>query len=311
MCVISGTVAGLTAIGSAIATGASAVASGAAAVGSAIGTGLSAAGGAIASGASAAWGGLTSAYTATTGLLSEAFAVGAASEAGATGLAVDGALVGSTEAVALNAGAEVSMLTSMLEAGVPMTAENVALATKGANAMAAGDVTAKVAAATAGTGGIGGSLKLLGGVVQAAGGGAEAVGAYQQGKADAANLKAQAKDEELRAQQEIEAAEIEAKDLARRQRQTVGRGKVAAAANGVMLETRAESAPSVWEQDMAAELAWDREKLFHNAQQRANIRRYNASQLRVGAKNARRGGNLKAATAAIKGTAGLLTSMYS
>lgn len=147
-------------------------------------------------------------------------------------------------------------------------------------------------------------------IAQAAGGGVEAVGSYQQGKADAANLKAQAKDEELRAQQEIEAAEIEAKDLARRQRQTVGRGKVAAAANGVMLETRAESSPSVWEQDMAAELAWDREKLFHNANQRASVRYFNANQMRVSAKNARRGGNLKAATAAIKGTAGMLTSMY-
>ena len=153
-------------------------------------------------------------------------------------------------------------------------------------------------------------MKLSGAALQAGAGAVEGYGAYRQGKDDAANLRAQAKDEELRAQQEIEAAEIEAKDLARRQRQVVGQGKVAAAANGVMLETRAESSPSVWEQDMAAELAWDREKLFHNANQRASVRYFNANQMRVSAKNARRGGNLKAATAAIKGTAGMLTSMY-
>lgn len=153
-------------------------------------------------------------------------------------------------------------------------------------------------------------MKLSGAAIQAGAGAVEGYGAYQQGKDDAATLKAQARDEELRAQQEIEAAEIEAKDLARRQKHAVGAGKAAAAAGGVMLEGRAESAPSVWEQDMAAEIAWDREKLFYNANQRANIRYFNAGQMRIGAKNARRGGNLKAATSVIKGLAGMAVSAY-
>lgn len=153
-------------------------------------------------------------------------------------------------------------------------------------------------------------MKLSGAAIQAGAGAVEGYGAYQQGKDDAATLKAQARDEELRAQQEIEAAEIEAKDLARRQKHAVGAGKAAAAAGGVMLEGRAESAPSVWEQDMAAEIAWDREKLFYNANQRANIRYFNANQMRIGAKNARRGGNLKAATSVIKGLAGMAVSAY-
>lgn len=209
----------------------------------------------------------------------------------------------------LNEGAEVAALTqnpALLTSGqaLPQTV-NIAGHTPGLLEMGG------VVAAGSGPSIQDSMMKLSGAALQAGAGAVEGYGAYRQGKDDAANLKAQSKDEELRAQQEIEAAEIEAKDLARRQRQVVGQGKVAAAANGVMLETRAESSPSVWEQDMAAELAWDREKLFHNARQRANIRLSNANQLRVSAKNARRGGNLKAATAAIKGTAGMLTSMYS
>jgi hypothetical protein len=158
---------------------------------------------------------------------------------------------------------------------------------------------------------VGGVLLKEGAIIaQAAGGGLEAHGARQEGKEEAARLKAQAADEERRAQQELVAAEIEAKDLARRQKQAVGAGKAAAAANGVMLEARKESVPSVWEQDMAAELAWDQEKLFHNASQRAEARLHNANQMRIGAKNVRRSGNLKAVTSLLKTGAGMAVSAY-
>ena len=305
--IAAGTMATISTVGSAVAAGASAVGSAAMAAGSAIGSGLSAVGSSIASGASAAWGGISSAYSATTAAMSEAFAVGAASEAGTSGLLVEGALVGSTEATALNAGAEAAMLSAMMDSGVAMTAENLALATQGATAAAKGSTVAKIAAATAGAGGIGGAAQIAASALSAASGGVEAYGAVQQGKEEAANLKAKAKVADLQAQQQLDAAEIEAKDLARRQRQAVGKGKVAAAANGVMLEARAESAPAMWEQDMAAELAWDREKLFHNANQRARAYYEEARQLRIGAKNVRRSSNLKAATALIKGGVGAVS----
>lgn len=145
---------------------------------------------------------------------------------------------------------------------------------------------------------------------QLAGATVEAIGAQQQAADTAAALKAQAESQKLQAQSEIDSAMVEAKDLARRQRLQIGKGKVAAAANGVMLESdRAESSPAMWEQDMQAEAAWDREKLFYNANQRAQLYIHNANQSLVAAKNAKRSGNLKATSAFIKGGINAATSL--
>ena len=145
---------------------------------------------------------------------------------------------------------------------------------------------------------------------QLAGATVEAIGAQQQAADTAAALKAQAESQKLQAQSEMDSAMVEAKDLARRQRLQIGKGKVAAAANGVMLESdRAESSPAMWEQDMQAEAAWDREKLFYNANQRAQLYMHNANQSLVAAKNAKRSGNLKATSAFIKGGINAATSL--
>lgn len=307
-----------TAIGTGIVTGMGMVGSGLAATGSAIASGASAVGSAIASGASAAWGAAATAVesigtglSAVTTPFTEAYAAGAAaSESMGAGLMVDGALVGSTEATALNAGAEASMLMGMAENGVALTAENTAAAAAGAKAAAGGSLVAKAAGATAGVGGLGGVVK--GGIAgaQLAGGAVEAHGAYQGAKEDAQTLKNQAKNAETQARQVIDSAEVEAKDLARKRRQSVGAGKVAAAGNGVMLEAREVSSPAMWEQDMQAEAAWDREKLFHNANIKADALHQQASIYRTQARQVRKSGNLKAASALIRGGIGAGLTLY-
>lgn len=248
-------------------------------------------------------------------LTTKAFGAGAASFADSM------AALGSTSiGNALGANAVASGATSAANAVGVQTAAQTALANSVLNGtMVNGEFIAAPASKSAlaavgleGAGAAAGKTLLGEAAMLASGAGSvtEAVGAYQEGKDSAAIQKAQAKDEELRALQAIEAAETEAKDLARRQKHAVGTGRTAAAAGGVMLESRAESSPALWEQDAAAELAWDREKLFYNANQRASVFQHNANQLRIGAKNARRGGNLKAATAIIKGTAGMAVSAY-
>lgn len=152
-----------------------------------------------------------------------------------------------------------------------------------------------------------GKMALLAGAPLAAGG-AQAYGAYQEGKDAAAALRAQGKADAaargVQAKSIIDSANVEAKDLARRQRLARGKGIVAAAANGVMLESRAESSPAMWEQDMAAEAAWDREKLFHNANMRARAALSGGSMYGYQARQARSGGALKAATSLIRGGIG-------
>jgi len=146
--------------------------------------------------------------------------------------------------------------------------------------------------------------------VQLAGSGIEAYGAYREGQDNADALLKQAEQQRLAAQSVIDSAEIESKDLARRQRLAIGRGKVASAANGIMLEQRAESSPAMWEQDAAAEAAWDREKLFANTNMRSQGLFTTGNDMIDQSKKVRRSGNLKAATSAIKGVVGAGVSLY-
>ena len=337
MCVITATAAAigsalmgtLSAVGTAAAsaatalTGIGSVAAGTGIMGSSIG--LTGAGltGIVTAGAGTAAGAGTLA-----GLGSAVASTGAGLAGAAGGLVVDTGAALTTKAFGAGAASFAESMSALgaesLASGATSVANSVGVQTASQQALAQSVLngtmvngefiaapTSQSALGTLGIEGTSGVLLKEGALaLQAAAAGSEAVGSYQEGKDAAATMKAQARDEELRAQQAIEQAEIEAKDLSRRQKQAVGTGKAAAAAGGVMLENRAESSPAVWEQDAAAELAWDREKLFYNAKQRSTIYQHNANQLRISAKNARKSGNLKAATAVIKGTAGMAVSAY-
>lgn len=123
-------------------------------------------------------------------------------------------------------------------------------------------------------------------------GGIQAYGSVEQAKEARKGLEDQAKFDEVRAQQALDRAALEKYDAARRNRQLVGKAKVAAASNGVMLETRAESLVNMWEQDQNAELAYDASKIDYNAQLEAWGYRENARRLReqgrLGVRSARR-----------------------
>lgn len=218
--------------------------------------------------------------------------VGKGALMGAVGGAVTGGIMGGI-------GAATSAASVTPTAAQGTGGGGIANATPGAS----GDSSASFDWAGLAKGGIQATGQLAGATV-------EAIGAQQQAADTASALKAQAESQKLQAQSEMDSAMVEAKDLARRQRLQIGKGKVAAAANGVMLESdRAESSPAMWEQDMQAEAAWDREKLFYNANQRAQLYMHNANQSLVAAKNAKRSGNLKATSAFIKGGINAATSL--
>ncbi len=141
--------------------------------------------------------------------------------------------------------------------------------------------------------------------------------AQQQAAAERRELETKAGLEDMRAdlyalQQRAEAenAADEKRRLGRARRQLVGKGRTAAAANGVLLEGRAESSPSVFEQDAAAEMAYESAKVDYNlgiknANHAANaaMSRLSAANYRLGAANAKRLGNLGSTSAWIQGGA--------
>jgi hypothetical protein len=141
--------------------------------------------------------------------------------------------------------------------------------------------------------------------------------AKQSAAAESRELETKAGLEDMRAdlyalQQRAEAenAADEKRRLGRARRQLVGKGRTAAAANGVMLEGRAESSPAVFEQDAAAEMAYESAKVDYNlgiknANHAANaaMSRLSAANYRLNAANAKRLGNLSATSAWIQGGA--------
>lgn len=103
----------------------------------------------------------------------------------------------------------------------------------------------------------------------------------QEAEAEREYLNKKAAVEDAKAQQALDNATIEKQDLRKRQRMLQGQGKVAAAANGVMLEgDREESLASMWETDVAIEGAYDRAKVQHNADMEAWGYRTNAKLMR-------------------------------
>jgi len=77
--------------------------------------------------------------------------------------------------------------------------------------------------------------------------------------------KYQAALETQRAGQTELQGELAQGEAAQARRQLVGAGKVAFAANGVLLEGRQQSAAAMWEQDEAASLAWESAVIRENA----------------------------------------------
>jgi hypothetical protein len=100
-----------------------------------------------------------------------------------------------------------------------------------------------------------------------------------------------------------ENAEIQAGRLAGQRRQETAAGMTGFAANGMLLDGDPESAPNVWEQDMAAETAWRREELRSNAMYEAWGHSANASMLTAQGGMARRGATLSMWGAAFTGAA--------
>ena len=139
----------------------------------------------------------------------------------------------------------------------------------------------------------------------------EGYAGMKESKENAKELEYQAKLNEIRAGQAQQSAEVEKMDLARKQRQLIGSGRAAAAANGVMLEGRAESSPAMFEQDAEAELAWDNAKIDYNANLESWGYMANAASQRRQAKSMRSMGRMKLASGLIKGAVGAAGSYFS
>ncbi len=103
----------------------------------------------------------------------------------------------------------------------------------------------------------------------------------QEAEAEREYINKKANLENAKAQQALDNAQIEKMDMRKKQRMLQGQGRVAAAANGVMLEgDREESLASMWETDVAIEGAYDRAKVQHNADMEAWGYRQNAKLMR-------------------------------
>lgn len=157
--------------------------------------------------------------------------------------------------------------------------------------------TAAATTATTGAGLTGAEKIALGvGLLSAAATGiSQGVSAKEEAKA----LERQASADETKANMEEEAAQREAIDAARKAKQERGTGIAQMAANGVMVDDAREgSVPSVYQSDLAAELAYDQSKIMENAQLRAWGYRSNADELRRSARTRRRAGYVSTALGA-------------
>lgn len=265
--------------------------------------------------------GLSAGVSAATGArgrdLWTAAAIGGAMGGAASGLgmAVGGVSTATTTNTTLSASQQLAMGATDVAPGMLNQGAEVSALTNNPSALASGALPKTTTT-------IGGSEGLISGVgetsaatygmmaAQLAQGGVDAYTGYQEAKEDSKSLEDQAKLNEIRAGQAQEAAALEKMDLARKQRQLKGEQKTAAAANGIMLETREESSPAMFEQDAAAELAWDNAKIDYNANLEAWGYMENARLQRRQARSIRRVGNLKVATGLIKGAVGAAGTYY-
>ena len=88
-------------------------------------------------------------------------------------------------------------------------------------------------------------------------------------------------------------AEIQAARLAEQRRMATAAGMTEFAANGMLIDGDPNSAPNVWEQDMAAETAWQQEELRTQAMYEAWGLNANASMLKAQGSMARKGAILE------------------
>lgn len=96
--------------------------------------------------------------------------------------------------------------------------------------------------------------------------GMSAYGQYKQGQFQKDMSKYQAGLERNRAMYAQKQGEVEAAAAEKRHRQLAGAGLTAFAGNGVLLESRPDSAVAMWEVDQAKEAAWDKELIRNNAE---------------------------------------------
>ena len=117
--------------------------------------------------------------------------------------------------------------------------------------------------------------------------------AHQQGKFQKDMMKYQSDLERSRANMAEKNAEIQAARLRQQRRMETAAGMTEFAAHGMLLDGDEESAPNVWEQDMAAETAWRAEELRSQAMYAAWGFNTNASMLTAQGSMARRGATME------------------
>ena len=103
-------------------------------------------------------------------------------------------------------------------------------------------------------------------------------------------------------------AEVQAHRLAVQRRMETASGMTEFAANGMLIDGDPNSAPNVWEQDMAAETAWQIEELRTQAEYEAWGHNANAAMLTAQGRMARKGAQLEMAGMALSGLGGAASS---
>lgn len=145
-------------------------------------------------------------------------------------------------------------------------------------------------------------------IFQIAGTGVSIYAAQQQGKFQKDMANYQADLARQRAKLAGENAEIQAARLAEQRRMATAAGMTEFAANGMLIDGDPNSAPNVWEQDMAAETAWQQEELRTQAMYEAWGFNANAGMLTAQGSMARRGATLEMWSAGLSGAGSALAT---
>lgn len=93
--------------------------------------------------------------------------------------------------------------------------------------------------------------------------------AMQAGKFNKEMSNYQSKMNSARAARALQNGEVQQNEAAARRKQLIATGLTEFAANGLLIDAGPASAPAVWEQDQAAELAYDRLAIKENAEAEA------------------------------------------
>jgi len=134
-----------------------------------------------------------------------------------------------------------------------------------------------------------------------AGTGVSIYSSQQQGKFQKDMMGYQADLAKQRADLSLQNAEIQAGRLAGQRRMETAAGMTAFAESGMLIDGAPGSAPNIWEQDMAAETAWQQEELRTQAMYEAWGLNADASMLRAQGSMARRGATLSMWGTALSG----------